>query len=770
MKKRNFVAIGIALLLSVALFYPLPAAFRASPLSSTRIEDRAGRLLYDLRKNGLTSNITNVPLDFRRALIAAEDRSFSKNIGVSIRGTLRALLVDLRERKIVQGGSSLTQQYVRQVLQPEKRGFLYKIREAVLAIRLTLSIPKEEILSRFVSGAYFGQQAYGLEAAARTYFDTTPDRLSLAQSALLAGLLNAPSALNPFNVPEAAKIRRNIVLKAMLKTGVIQQSEYVDALAEPLTLSRGIIPIEAPHFVFWLLEHHPDLRVRGSTVRTTLDLDLQHSVEDIVRRKIDDLKDKNVTSAAVVVLDVHTGDILSMVGSPDYFESDNDGAVNGADSLRQPGSALKPFTYALAFGSGMTPATTVADISTQFFTQEGNPYIPRNYDFREHGLVRLRDALANSYNIPAVKVLERIGVSRLLTLLQQAGIGSLRESPEHYGLALTLGDAEVTLLDLTAAYGIFPRMGFRLFPRGLADAPIQSNARVIREEPAWLVTDILSDENSRAAEFGRGGALSFDVPVAAKTGTTRNSRDNWTVGYTPDVLVGVWVGNPDNTPMRDTSGITGAGPIFHDVMLQALKMKSSNTFQRPTNIVDVEICRLSGLLPTELCTDRMIEHFIKGTEPTRPDELNVQLQIDRRNQKLAGPGCDPSFTEKRTYVAFGPELSRFARENNWPLPPLEYSPFCPSDNTVIPQHLSILTPLPNTSYKLDPLIPDTAELVIFTAQSDAISSVTWYVDDVRIGEGKAPDFRFQWLPVAGVHEVRVSSGSFADHRTIEVRQ
>lgn len=777
-KRKRFLIAGLSVLviMLVMLLLPLPATLKGVGLpENTRIVDRNGELLYAVQGQGLKSDIPleSIPNPLIDALISTEDRTFYHHPGLSLRGIVRAAWHDLQARRIVEGGSTLTQQLVRTLLRPEKRGFAYKIREAWLALKYDARYSKHDILERYLNVSYFGQGAYGIRAASTVYFDADVSALSLGQSALLIGLLNAPSALNPFKDLEAAKLRRDLVLRAMLDQQKISQPDYDAALAEPVKLTSGKTDIRAPHFVMWLLQTHPELR-QIKEVRTTIDLQLQTTAEDIVQRHVEKLKEKNVTSAAVVVLDAVTGEILTMVGSADYFDIQNDGAVNVALSPRQPGSALKPFTYALAFSQGMTAASTISDIETQFFTAEGNPYVPRNYDFGYHGLVTLREALANSYNIAAVKIAEKVGVGRLLEFLKLAGLTTLSESPEHYGLALTLGDSEVKLLDLTAAYGVFARAGTTLQPLAMFGQTKASDAQILDPKIAWLVTDILSDADARLAEFGRGGPLNFAYSVAAKTGTTRNSRDNWTVGFTPDRIVGVWVGNADNAPMRGTSGITGAGPIFHDVMEEAMKYIDKKSFTRPEGFTDRVICRLSGKLPTPFCTDRMTEFFISGTEPHETDDIFVSIVIDTRNGLRARASCPEQFTSERIFTNFPPDTQKWARENGYKTPPETYSPLCvPSQSEALAEGqgtVVITRPAANASYLLDPLIPDENEHIIFEARADTgIQTLSWFVDDQKVGEGTAPDFRFSWQPSVGLFTVKAGTGSLKVSVQFEVK-
>jgi penicillin-binding protein 1C len=773
--RRLLWLIPVALLL--AALWPLPGSFlHPKPLPAVQIEDRNGKLLYEARGQDSGSfrfiALKDMPQSLLDAVVSIEDRGFYDHGGVSIRGTARALWQNLSTGRIVSGGSTLTQQLVRIRLKPDHRGFLYKAKEAVLALKLDSQASKDEILESYLNTAYFGHQAYGIAAAARTFFGVSPPELSTAQSALLAGLVQSPASLDPFANMKRAKERQTRVLDAMKENGTLTQVAYDAAMHEPIVLAKDRVAIRAPHFVFWLQGQRPDAFEMPGHLKTTVDLNLQTDIEDIVRRKLAELNEKNVTSAAVVVLDAKTGDILSMVGSADYFDAAHDGAVNVAVSARQPGSALKPFTYALALEHGDTPATTVADVETQFFTKEGNPYTPRNYDYGEHGLVRYREALANSYNIAAVKVLQKIGVGTLLQFLKSAGIGGLDETPEHYGLALTLGDSEVTLLDLVSAYGIFPRGGLTLHPRALPSDAASPGVRVLSAQSAWLITSILSDDSARLPEFGEDGPLSFGGKVAAKTGTTRNSRDNWTIGYSPDVLVGVWVGNADNSPMRGTSGVTGAGPIFHDVMLSALSRYPSGSFAEPSGIAHAAVCRLSGKLPTPECPSTIQEVFAAGSVPTAKDDIFRAVPLDTRNGLLASDGCDPRFVKREVFAVFPPEVKTWARENGWKQPPTQRSPLCggTSDSSATAAtFLQILAPQPNDSFLLDPLIPDSEELVIFKAQaSDDVRSIEWYVNGAKVGTGLAPSFRYEWKPGIGKFEVKAMSGAAHDTRTIEV--
>lgn len=757
---------GIAVALLLA--WPLPGELLDDASDrSTIIADRHGEVLYEVRQSSLglkhQTPLSRIPPAVTKAFLAIEDRRFYAHPGVDPIALVRAALQNIRYGKVISGGSTISQQLVRNVVQLQSRDPMTKAYEAYLALRIELFMSKDDIVEAYMNTAYFGQQAYGIRAAAQTFFAKELHELSLAETALLVGLVQSPSAYNPRKNFAAAKARQQRVLQAMLETGAITQSQHDDALQEPLQLSRAQVRIRAPHFVFWLLQRHPELSAAGTTVRTTLDLGLQTQVERIVAKQLSALSDANVTSAAVVVLDAHNGDVLAMVGSADYFDEENDGAVNVATAARQPGSALKPFVYALAMHAGDTAATTVADVEAQFFTEDGNPYIPRNYDYGYHGLVRYREALANSYNIAAVKTLERIGVQTLQSFLTRLGINTLQKSPEHYGLALALGAGEVRLLELAEAYAMLARGGTTLRSRGVLAVPVFGGERVLDERIAWLITDILADNAARTDQFGTNSPLHLPFPAAAKTGTTRNSRDNWTIGYTADRIVGVWVGNADNSPMRGTTGITGAGPIYHDVMQAAVRGTRPALAPKPSGIVTATICRLSGKLATPECPETLDEHFIEGTEPKQQDDLYQKVAIDKRNGLLASKECDPAFVVDAVYAIFPTAVRKWARENGWKQPPSIVSPLCANNTEAQGQAalwLEIVRPQQHDAYEIDPLVPDEHERVILEARaSSAIRSVEWHINGKRVGTGVAPDFHFGWQPSEGMHTVQAVSGN-----------
>ncbi|MBN1246554.1 MAG: transglycosylase domain-containing protein, partial [Anaerolineae bacterium] len=597
----------VALALSFWLLRDLPSpddlhAFTTAP--SSKIYDRHGRLLYEMPPPYTGSHtpvsLDQIPEPLQWATVALEDASFYRNPGYDLRGILRAFWANLTNRDVVMGGSTITQQLARNLFLPDERyeqTLRRKLRELVLSVQITRRYTKGEILAFYLNESYYGNMAYGVEAAAQAYYGKHVWDLSLAESAMLAILPNAPALWNPLENLEDAKLRQALALDRMVSEGYITSAEAELAKTEPLSFASAPFSIRAPHFVMAVrgqLEQvlgRERLEAGGLEIHTTLDVDLNETARDMMRHQLALLANcnyedpcppggLNVRNAAVVALMPDTGEILAMVGSPDYFSARIDGAVNGTTALRQPGSAIKPVTYAAAFAGGsLTPASVMMDVRTAFVTAEGTPYVPLNYDLAFRGPVRLREALASSYNVVAVKVLEAVGISRMTDLARDMGITTFEDAgpdrrTERLGLAVTLGGGEVRLLELTTAYAVFANGGYAVTPQMIQSVrdvdgielwhrPCDSaqsclQRQVLDARVAYQITDILSDDLARIPTYGEGSLLNLTRPAAVKTGTTTDFRDNWTVGYTPDLVVGVWVGNADNDMMRGATGVTGA--------------------------------------------------------------------------------------------------------------------------------------------------------------------------------------------------------------------
>ncbi len=664
---------------------------RASQFETTRIVDRNGNLLYEIldptagRRTYVT--LDKISPELIAATVATEDKEFYTHPGVDPIAILRAFWENYQSGQTVSGASTITQQLARALLlSPDERSeqtYLRKIREAILATEVTRRYSRDELLELYLNEIYYGNLAYGIEAAAETYFGTTADKLTLAQASFLAGLPQAPSVYDVYTDREAALHRMNDVLVLMIAASKEQGCIYVSNSPQRVCVDQQTaiaafneisaykfkppdVNIRYPHWVNYvrsLLEAQFDAQTiyrSGFTVYTTLDPNLQDSAQQIVSQQINKLSDLHVTDGALVAINPKTGEILAMVGSADFNNAAISGQVNMAISPRQPGSSIKPLTYLAAFEKGWTPATLIWDVPSEF-PPSGDPndtrppYKPVNYDGRFHGPVTVRTALANSYNIPAVKTLQFIGIygdGGLISMAKRLGLTTLTRN--DYGLSLTLGGGEVSLLEFTGAYAAFANGGMRVPPYAISKITDYSGKvvyqyqppaaeQVIRPEHAYLITSILSDNDARATAFGPNSVLNLPFPAAVKTGTTNDFRDNWTMGYTPDLAVGVWVGNADYTPMQHSTGITGAAPIWSQFMKGAIEQITSgkpSSFTRPAGIVDRVICEVSGTEPSEWCPSQRNEVFAASQPPLpKEQDLWTRILVDEWTGLKASSAC-----------------------------------------------------------------------------------------------------------------------------------
>jgi membrane peptidoglycan carboxypeptidase len=685
---------------------------------TTKIYDRTGEtLLYEVFDPRLGDReymtLDQIPQHCIDATVALEDKSFWENPGFNPEGIARAFWQNLQGGAI-QGGSSITQQLIKNIIiDPEERiqrSYARKFKEVILATEITRRYEKPQILEWYLNTNHYGNLAYGIQAAAQVYFQKPVSELSVAECAMLVPIPQYP-LLNPIDRPEEAKNRQKLTLEALARDGYFTQEEANAAFAEPLDIKpvQERFDIISPHFSIYVRKRleemfGPDLVYRGGLkVYTTLDLDLNNEAERIAREQVATLMEEghNASNACVVAVRPKTGEILAMVGSIDYWNEEIDGNVNvcAADPGRQPGSSFKPYTYATAFAQNtLTPATMVMDVRRSFPDPPNPPYVPENYDRKYHGSVRLRQALARSYNISAVWTLQQAGVRNVINTAHRMGISTL--DGDFYGLALTLGGGEVKPMDMAYAFGVFANMGV------MAGQPVAPELQrpgyrtldpvsILRvEDPAgnivwqysqpetqqvldpalaYLMANILSDNDARAAAFGRNSDLFFeDRRVAAKTGTTNDFRDNWTIGFTPQIAVAVWVGNNDNEAMKDVTGLTGAAPIWHEVMAYYLKEKPAEWYLRPAGLVDVRVDATSGLLPTDHSPGTVVEMFLEGSEPKVEDSVHQVFRINRENGKLATVYTPPELVEERVYEIYPPEAADWMRDSDIPQPPDEY--------------------------------------------------------------------------------------------------
>ncbi|MFQ5943414.1 MAG: transglycosylase domain-containing protein [Anaerolineales bacterium] len=682
----------------------------AAQFETTRILDRNQNRLYEIL-DPQAGRRTYVPMErispfMVAATIATEDSGYYSNPGFDPAGIARAIWQNLQGGTIVSGASTITQQIARNLLlSPEEqsqRTALRKIREIMLAAEIARRYTKDEILELYLNQMYFGNLAYGVEAAAQTYFNAAAANLTLGQASFLAGLLQAPSVYDVHVNREATLDRQQQVLVLMVNTSTEQGCIFVSNAQQPICVTPEMAGAASAEFLEYEFES-PDINIRfphwvtyvrseleslfdpqtiyrsGFTVHTTLDPQLQQAAQGIVRDHVQELTEEHqVSNGALVILEPGTGEILAMVGSADFTDEEIDGQVNMTLALRQPGSSIKPLTYTAAFEKGWTPGTLIWDVETEFPPYKdprdsSKDYTPRNYDEKFHGPVTVRSALANSYNIPALKTLEYVGIYDDVFTPQQEGLVAFAErmglttfNREDYGISLTLGGGDVKLLELTNAYATFANQGEYVPPVAITKITDHNGEvvyeyeppegkRVIRSEHAFLITSILSDNTARTPAFGPNSELALPFPAAVKTGTTDTPiRDNWTLGYTPDVAVGVWVGNADNSPMEDVSGVTGAAPIWNEVMQLAIERLAGGRptpFTRPSNVIELPICAVSGAEPSEWCPAHRVE-FFTSDQPPLPKELDLwrEVWIDSFTQELASADC-PDYATKKLGLA-----------------------------------------------------------------------------------------------------------------------
>lgn len=590
---------------------------------TTQIFDRNGTILYEIHgdEDRKPIELETLPEYVKQATIAIEDKDFYRHPGFSVRGILRAAVETLL-RKNLQGGSTITQQLIKNALLSSEVSIWRKIREVVLAFWAEKLYSKDDILEMYLNQVPYGGTTWGIEAAAKRYFGKSAKDVTLAEAAFLAGLPAAPTSYSPYgDHPDLARTRQREVLAAMLAQRYISQDQANEAANVELQIQSNIENIRAPHFVTMirnlLNQKFGQLAVDqgGLRVKTSLDLQLQEKTQQIVASNVAQLKKLQVGNGAALVSDPKNGDILAMVGSKDYFNTADDGNVNVTMALRQPGSSIKVVNYAAGLENGMTPITIIDDSPVSYVTPGQPPYAPVNYDGRYHGAVTFRSALANSYNIPAVKILNKIGVKTMITMGKRMGIDSWGDE-SRFGLALTLGGGEVTMWDMNEVYGTLANQGNRVDLDPLLEVTDYTGRVYYRKNPtpvaaiapsvAYMISDILADNGARTPAFGPNSQLKIPNKfVSVKTGTTNDKRDNWTVGYTPSYVVGVWVGNNNNSPMNPylTSGVTGAAPIWNQIMSELLKNKSDEKQPQPDSVITVQGCL------------GRTEYFVKGTEP-----------------------------------------------------------------------------------------------------------------------------------------------------------
>jgi penicillin-binding protein 1C len=760
---RRRVAIAGAVLVAAAA-----AWLRAGPLpdglldvrhaESTEVVDRNGEVLYEARSNDGSRaswlSAENLPASLIDATIAAEDHRFFLHPGIDPLAIGRAAVRHLLHRRALEGGSTITQQVAKLLLARGaaaggRRSILMKVREAIVAVRLEHRLSKREILALYLNVAPYGNQLTGANRASRAYFGHDVSLLTPAQASFLAALPQRPATYNPYRDPTRARRRQERIIVQMGLVGRLTPDQVREAMQERMVFAREPASFTAPHFLARVLAAAGSDRPRR--VQTTLDAGLQREVEGIIRAERAALERHGAHNIAVAVLDNASAEWLAWEGSGDYADAAHGGAIDGVVTPRQPGSALKPFTYALAFEDGESPATVLPDVASFFPTaKDGVLYSPRNYDGQFRGPMLARRALAGSENVPAVALASRIGVPNLLRFLRVAGFSTFDKAAAYYGLGVTLGDAEVRLDELVAAYAAFARGGVAIQPTLVRRAVSGDERRIVSPRTAFWITDILSDDESRAYAFGRGGNLEFSFPVAAKTGTSEAYHDSWAIGYTREVTVGVWVGNFDRRPLVGSSGVTGAGPVFHAVMSAAARRGSgrlagpddSATVAAPERTVRHAVCALSGMVATRWC-------------PASTEEwvaTDVPAPICSWHRQTPGGIVVDWPTEYHAWAASQRRLGQVAA----PAAPFE------SPDASVARHdqplarptavLRVLNPPAGAVYLIDPTLRREFQTIGLRVSAEEHARIEWRVDGSLVGRsehGAAVD----WPLAVGHHAV-----------------
>jgi penicillin-binding protein 1C len=754
------------LLVAVAILLALPIYARVAPLDEpesrstllgTVVLDVHGAVLEHDGADGVRIPVSLAAVAPRmvQATVSAEDRRFWQHPGVDPLAVARALS---RIGTQPSGASTITQQLARRLYLSTDAAPLpiRKAHEALIALQVEARRSKTEILELYLNDVYYGRGAYGVEAAARVYFGISAANLDLAHASYLAGLPQRPASYDSAD-DALARARQSYVLGRMVEDGWISRAEADAASAEPIAVLAAQRPPVAHAFVSYALAElariRPDLAGRpGLTIETTLDAGLQAEVERLMRLRLADLEGRNVTNAALVAIEPRTGRILAMIGGATDGDPAHGGEINMALSPRQPGSALKPFLYASAFEHGYTPATALLDVPTAFATADG-PYRPLNFDRSFHGVVPLRVALASSLNVPAVRTLDALGMNAMLEIVHRFGLATLSET-ERYGLSLTLGGGEVRLLDLTNAYAALGAGGMLTAPFAVArvrdgsgrvvyERPQRAAQRVLSPQHAYLVADILSDADARIPGFG--GLTPFDVPfpAAVKSGTSTGFRDTWTVGYTPEIAIGVWAGNADGSPMVDVSGVEGAGPIWRDAMMAAALTRRMSWYAQPAGIVETTVCAPTGLLPGSDCQSPVREIFVAGTEPATRESYYVRDEGGRI-------AIDPPVEARAWAYDAGLLVSVRPRGADGPL--------------------RIVAPVPGSVFWIAPEL-GVQRMVLRAAAAPGIERLTFEIDGKVVGVAAAGDPQITWALDPGEHVLRVSAaGVGAVTSTFEVKR
>ena len=760
---------------AIYVLWPISIVNPSESVASTRVVDRNGHLLREIRPEGrgIRVSLDKIQPFAIQALIATEDRNFYAHRGVDPKGIARAIRDNVKAREIISGASTLSMQAARMRLGYSSRSLFHKLHEAALATRIEFHNSKQDVLNAWLNRAYFGNQVYGIESASQFYFGKAAMDLTASEAAYLIGLPQNPIGYNPHRYPEKALKRYSRVLAAMAETSQISAQTHERLLKVNVQVLPREEVFRAPHFVEWLKGQEDNSLLQRSLVQTSLDVTLQSEIEALARGHLERLNSEFITNAAAIVVDNTNGEILAYMGSVDYWDDRIEGQNDGVRMLRQPGSTLKPFTYAIALDSkAYTAASVLPDIEVQI-PEAGGAFAPKNYDKIYHGPVPLREALANSYNVPAVRLARDLGVPLLLDKLHEAGFSSLTRPPEHYGVGLTLGNGEVQLIELVQAYATLARQGYplELTPFPLAPGQSHSGTPIISPNVAYVITDILSDHEAREAAFGRAGPLELPFPTAVKTGTSKDYRDNWTIGYTPRYTVAVWVGNFDGSPMQKVSGVSGAGPLFKSIMLY---LGDSGHFEDTEDLEVATICPLSGQKPALVCPLRRKELFIPGTSPQDSCDVHKEVLIDSRSNRLANPTTPASFVKSTLYTVLPTIYHPWMREKEMAFPPTETASNQglnvdenAQEEEITENELQIAYPVSGMIFQLDPILRSEYQKIRLEGIiPDGVNETSWWINDTRWDINSATTL---WPLEEGIHTIELRREGVSEGASVRIQ-
>lgn len=769
---------GLALLATAAYVLVTSDSRLAGPRPSRLLLDRHGRYLGEVPGEGEEMGYWPLPAALPRRIVVAtletEDRHFYEHGGVRWRSLLRAAWQNLKNRRIISGGSTVPMQVAR-MQHPASRSLFAKLREIVNAELLVGAHGHDLVLRQYLKLAPYGNRARGVVRAARLYFDKPVEDLSWLQAAFLAALPQQPGRMSPYTeLGQRRALRRaRRILATLRERGLISEDELRVALGSQL----GLVPLEhrepdAMHAVLEWSQRVSALPDQRPIVRSTIDLELQRRVGELLRKNLRRLATTQANASAAVVTDVSTGELLAYVGSQDYFDAGGRGAIDYLRTRRSPGSALKPFIYALALErQGHTAASELPDVPVQFETYQGGAFVPENITHNFLGPMLLRDALGNSRNIPVLRLLSEVGIDRVVSLLERGGVGELSHAPERYGLSLAIGGLAVTPLELAVLYSALANQGetrpLRYFLGDGESVPAAaagpSPVKLFAPDAAQLVTHILADADARQPGFPRGNPMEFDYAVAAKTGTSQGYRDAWAVGFSDRLLAVVWLGAHDARRMNQVTGATGAAPALHAILDAAMPLRephrpAATAFSPPASYTPHEICPLSGKRPGPLCEHHRTEWFAPGSQPTATCPYHVEVAIDVRNGLRADPRCPKSLTIKKPMLALGEEYAEWARKARLELAPVAMTPLCAPQEPVQPK-IAIREPRPQARYLFDPDTPREYSTVRLAATvTPSSEEIVWVVDEVPIARVPYPhEARIALLP--GRHVIRAAFAS-----------